>query len=189
MQASYTRASQWGAIFAIAATALWVYTFSIGDMFAAIGNVAASLILMLLLLMTFGTVAGLYIRLTAARPSPIALIGGICGTLGLVGGLSSSVGWLIAPDNDWSWSTSMLSLGLLALALTIMGIASSGQSELGPLRFAPLLVVGFPIIVVAVVFFYSRLDESIMGPISGLATLSSIIGFTGTAALLWTRAK
>lgn len=189
MQASYTRASQWGAIFAIAATALWVYTFMMGDMFAAIGNIAATLVVVLLLLTSFGAVAGLYVRLNAIRPSPLTLAGGVCGLAGLLTGFTGGAGWLFVAENDWSWGTFMISLGVMALGFTLLGIVASRERSLGPLRFAPLLPVGFTVMAIVVVFFYSVVEETVMGPLSVMAVLLSFLGVAGTGILLWTHAK
>jgi hypothetical protein len=189
MQTSYTRSSQIGAICAFLAVLLWAVTFMGGDIFAAFGNTVAVLLMLLLVLTTFGAMAGLYFRVNVTERSPFTLIGGVCGIVGVVMALAALGGWLFDADNNWSWATLMSALGLLTLAFGLMGVSSSTQSTLGPLRFAPLLAFGFPIAAVMLLFFFSFFENESSGMIQVGLILSTLLGVLGTGALLWTKSK
>lgn len=191
MQASYTRSSQIGAICAFVAFILWAIVFGVGDMFAAFGTIITSLSLALLVLATFGAVVGLYYRLSATQRSPFTIAGGVCGIVGLLMGLASVVGFITDTnlnDDGWAWPVGMLGLGILTLAFALLGITSSAQPTLGPLRFAPLLLWGFPIAIIMLLFFYSTFDA--VGRELGMVLhLIALAGLLGTGALLWTKSK
>ncbi len=157
-------------------------------MFAAFGDLGATLTVLLLLIATFGALVGLYIRVTAIHTSRLTLLGGLVSVIGLLTGLAGSGGWLLNPTNDWSWGATMIGLGLLMLAFAIIGMSASRLSELGTLRFAPLLPGLFTIVVILLLFFYSPLLES--GEMAGVLLESlAVVGVAGTALLLWTKAQ
>jgi hypothetical protein len=191
MQASYTRSSQIGAICAFVAVILWAITFTVGDVFTAFGTIIASLSIALLVVATFGAVAGLYYRLSATHRSPFTIAGAVCGIVGLLMGLASVVGFMTDTnlnDDGWAWPVGMLGLGTLTLAFALLGVTSSTQATLGPLRFAPLLLWGFPIAVVMLLFFYSTFGEGGQELVTVLQ-LIALAGLLGTGALLWTKSK
>jgi hypothetical protein len=191
MQASYTRSSQIGAICAFVAVILWAISFTVGDMFAAFGTLIANLMIALLVLATFGAVAGLYYRLSATQRSPFTIAGGLSGIVGLLMGLAAVVGFITDTnpnDEGWAWPVGMVGLGLLTLAFALLGITSSTQPTLGPLRFAPLLLWGFPIAVIMIVFFYSTVGDAGRN-VGTILQLLALAGLLGTGALLWTKSK
>jgi hypothetical protein len=189
MQASYTRSSQFGAICAFVAVVLWILVFSVGDTFATYGNMLAGLLVLGGMAATIGAVAGLYFRLTATDPSPFPRWGAVSGLLGVVVLAGGVIVTLLNPDNPWGWYAFMSALGLLALALGLMGVSSSRQPSLGPLRFAPLLVLGVPVLVFIILFFYASTGDEVGRQITVVTLSLAMVGILGTGALLWTKSK
>jgi hypothetical protein len=189
MQASYTRSSQIGAICAFVATVLWLIIFGVGDTFATFGGILGGVLVLVGMAATFGAVAGLYYRLAATEKSPFTLMGGISGIVGLVV-LVGGVGVTVSdPNNEWGWYAFMSALGLLALAFGLMGFSSSSKRSLGPLRFAPLLTLGVPIMVVMILFFYASTSDEVGRGVTVVTLILALLGILGTGALLWTKSK
>lgn len=189
MQASYTRSSQVGAICAFVAAILWAIVFGVGDTYSTFGMGVANMLILGAIVVTLGTIGGLYLRLNATQRSPFAVAGVAIGTLALVIILVSIVGWYLNPENEWGWYAFMSSIAFLALALGLLGVSASTQASLGPLRFAPLLTLGMPILIFVILFFYSTLGGEMSNGLEGVAGGLALLGILGTGALLWTKSK
>lgn len=186
MQTSYTRSSQVGAICALVAAALWSYIFGIGDLYAAVGNTIATVLLLGAVIFTVATLGALFNRLNVVQRSPFTLAGGVSMVVAL---LFLITGIAVAMMGSDGWYALMGTLAFLALSFGLMGVAASLQSTLGPLRFAPLLVIGVPIMIGAILFLYSNTDNDVGHIISSVVLLVALVGVLGTGALLWTKSK
>lgn len=185
MQASYTRSSQFGAICAFIAAILWTYIFGVGDLYLAVGNTMATLLILAAVIVTMVTLSALFNRLNVTQRSPFTLAGGVSVVVALV---FLVVGTGMALMGSDSWYALMGTLAFLALGFGLMGVSASTQSSLGPLRFAPLLVIGVPIIIGTIFFFYSVTDSDAGHTVSNIVLGVALLGILGTGALLWTKA-